>query len=639
MARGDSFGFLNRMILPQARAHGDETCCPQVLPDGVAQSIREYLRPTQRAWPKVGRAVVAGFGGGSGRVHEPDGPEYTYHLSISADGKAVASVHRHGFCVWRISPSGDRWIEQDRVLLDRPGTKAEDCAPGSIPHRIEWIGEGSDQFVMISHSIRGGLQSAVVANKGSRLSLWRAPPFTALAMASRKPGQVRKRLRQCDCAACHEDFLTERRRRRTNDSRTVGIDESPRREEHLGLRCAFRVSREWSVCMDSPPATLSIVHLPPSLVTVERDGAGDEAAGAGGRYAAVCGFRDGSIRMWLLDAAKQPREPLAVWRLHEMPCKVMDSGVRVWDAASGRFLRHDIPVKGASVASFREPCGRMRHQLVVLLRYSRQQVSSTAQPVAAERDARAAGDGSAQSKAQTLGFTMAQPEPTPFHNTSTTNRGVVWSLDLGRGASGPLAALAVRRMSHLHDAYGKSLCIAHDGVEPFAISGSEGGRKNLLVHELRTGRLLRELRGHKNTVHALSVRRQWLASASRDGGLRLWRWREGECVKVVSAGSIPYPPRLPTAGQPDPMRGLSRRPPTVIATVIGPDCQWVAGGGHELTKDGKTIIRVWRRAGGAKAGGAAEQKVAGDAAAISRSVPWGRATAEVKAQEAGEPAR
>jgi WD40 repeat-containing protein SMU1 len=105
-----------------------------------------------------------------------------------------------------------------------------------------------------------------------------------------------------------------------------------------------------------------------------------------------------------------------------------------------------------------------------------------------------------------------------------------------------LTGACVRRYDAAHSGAVTSLSFSRDSAH--VLSSSLDGTAR--IHGLKSGRMLRELRGHDGFVHcaAYSSDCEHVATGSADGTMRVWAARTGETlvvVRVPSGGGGPTP--------------------------------------------------------------------------------------------------
>ena len=117
-----------------------------------------------------------------------------------------------------------------------------------------------------------------------------------------------------------------------------------------------------------------------------------------------------------------------------------------------------------------------------------------------------------------------------------------------------------------HSAWGRSVCYSPD--RKYVVSGSED--KTINIWEIETGRCIRTLEGHTDTVYAVcySPDGKYIASGSGDGTIKLWEVSSGSCVKTLKAKTV------------------------VTSLSYSPDGRYVASGSWDKT------IKLWDVASG-----------------------------------------
>lgn len=130
----------------------------------------------------------------------------------------------------------------------------------------------------------------------------------------------------------------------------------------------------------------------------------------------------------------------------------------------------------------------------------------------------------------------------------------VFQMDSGR---------EVLKMQQLHGGIARCVVLSDDDGGAHAVSSSDEGKLNLLVHDVATGSLVRALRGHTSHVRQLCIHKHLLSSASHDRTVRIWKWRSGECVQILKAHAniAAFFPAEALCGD---------------GVVMAPDCRWIA---------------------------------------------------------------
>ena len=153
-------------------------------------------------------------------------------------------------------------------------------------------------------------------------------------------------------------------------------------------------------------------------------------------------------------------------------------------------------------------------------------------------------------------------------------------------------------------------CVVYDHKDRLVISGGEDN--TIRVCDYDTGKLIRTLTGHKNTVWllALSPGGEMLASAHSDGVVRLWDYRAGKELHVLNQSrgrtdclSLSHDGRM--------LVTTSGEHAHVWDTATGKEIRQIKGpfgsvGSAMFTRDGKTLItggymdtiRYWETATG-----------------------------------------
>ena len=114
----------------------------------------------------------------------------------------------------------------------------------------------------------------------------------------------------------------------------------------------------------------------------------------------------------------------------------------------------------------------------------------------------------------------------------------------------------VRRFPTAHSAGVTSVEFVRDGTQVLTASFDA----TLKIHGLKSGRTLKEFRGHSSFVNAAtftSSEQTHAISASSDGTIRVWDAKTCDCVRTI---------KMNHSGTPTSMLGIVRLPPALVAT-------------------------------------------------------------------------